>query len=219
MFFLEIFLDLTQVASKVQSYLFLEDSTELSAFVTHVTLPFLSIRCLKYQPFLPRNLCPPRASGIVFSVFPPTPPRTVFQTFQIVFAKYLSVVHLQPLQLAKPPGQIWERRGLCLPTPAALGAHRCSGSRSSGRIQGTTPSAPNARGVLPVTHHSIPDTLYRTYIPETAHTVCSPCSHPTGSGCISQCWALNKCALIYPTSSTATFSQRVYFLCLRNEKK
>lgn len=219
MFFLEIFLDLTQVASKVQSYLFLEDLTESSAFVTHVTLPFLSIRCLKYQPFLPRNLCPPQASGIVFSTFPPTPPRTVFQTFQIIFDKYLSVVHLQPLQLAKPPGQIWERRGLCLPRWLPSGPIAAPGARAPAEFRARLRVLLTPRGALPVTHHSIPDTLYRTYIPETAHTVCSPCSHPTGSGFISQCWALNKCALIYPRNSTATFSQSIYFLCLRNEKK
>lgn len=67
-----------------------------------------------------------------------------------------------------------QQTGLCLPTPAALLAHHRTVSTSSGRIQGTTPSASNTAGVLPVTKHSIPDMLYITYIPETAHTVCKP---------------------------------------------
>lgn len=160
------------------------------------TLPFLSTRCLKYQQEL---ASPSRESvfsaGIIPAMFPPTSPHKAFQAFQIIFDKYLSLAHLS--YLLKYPGS-----SPSLPTLAALLAHCRSASTSSSRIWGTTPSTSNATGVFAVTKHPIPDMLYITDIPETAHTVCSPCSQgkstPPGPELISQCWALNNCAWYAP---------------------
>lgn len=78
-------------------------------------------------------------------------------------------------------------------------------STSSGRIQGMTLSASNAAGVLLVTHHSILEMLYRSYIPQTTHTVDSPGNQgksiPASSGLISQCQTLNKSARYTPQAA------------------
>lgn len=196
MFFLEIFLGLTQVVSKVQGYLFLADLTKSSSL--HLWLCLFWVHAVwntsKNWPLPAGNLRPLLASS---------QPRSLqllhVQSFKLFKSSSVSPclsITYNLFYLAKHPGQISQQTGLCLPTLAALLAHHRSVSTSSGRTQGMTPSASNTTGVLPVTKHSIPDMLYITYISKTAHTVCSPCSQgksiPTGPGFISQCWALYK---------------------------